>query len=202
MFFLLFGFVWTFIPLTGFLAMFLSNEPVDNALYIILPIFFIIGCVFMYFGIKAVKRERKLKKLAKIGMEGTGKYLHHASNVTYNDCPLYYIEFSYTNSKGEYVEVKTPSKYHAEEAYYYSKVGTFKIKFDDIDAVIVQPVDHTIASQMRLEMFGNVVNNYPNKPAQQQTKEVHYICSYCGNIQNKPGKCNSCGSNVLKKREY
>lgn len=204
MFFLLFGFVWTLVPLMGLIAVLSSGEPVDTALFIILPIFFIIGCVFMFFGIKSVIRDRKLKRLAKTGMEGIGTYIYHASNVTVNDNPLYYIEFSYTNSKGQYVEVKTPSKYHTEEAYYYSKVKTFKIRFNDTDAVIVQPVDHNIAAQMRLEMFGNVVNNYPYQvnPIQQQNKPVSYICNYCGNIQDKPDKCNCCGSSKLKKKEH
>ena len=211
MFFLIFGLLWTIVPLTGLLAIISSGETTDAPVFIILPIFLIIGLVFIIIGIKAVIHERKLKKLAKIGTEGVGKYIHHASNVTYNDNPLYYIEFSYINSKGELVEVKTPSKYHTEEAYYYSKVGTFKIKYDDKDAVIVQPVDHKIASQMRLEMFGNAINPqqyqqpYQNQqplPQVKQQREIHYICSYCGNIQNKDGKCKSCGSTVLKKREF
>ena len=213
MFFLIFGLLWTIVPLTGLLAVISSGEAAEIPVLFILPLFLIIGLIFIFFGVKAVIHERKLKKLAKIGTEGVGKYIHHASNVTYNDNPLYYIEFSYTNSKGEYVEVKTPSKYHTEEAYYYSKVGTFKIKYDDKDAVIVQPVDHAIASQMRLEMFGNAINPQPYQnqhtyqhqqplPQVKQQKEIHYVCSYCGNIQNKDGKCKSCGSITLKKREF
>lgn len=204
MFFLLFGFVWTMVPLVCLFAVLANGEQVDSTLFIILPIFFIVGCVFMFFGIKSVIHERKLKKLAKTGMEGIGTYIYHASNVTVNDNPLYYIEFFYTNSKGQRVEVKTPSKYHPEEAYYYSKVQTFRIKFDDTDAVIVQPVDHKIASQMRLEMFGNVVNNYSNKtyPTPPQQRPASYVCNYCGNIQDKPDKCSCCGSSRLKKKDH
>ena len=204
-----FGLVWGGIPTIAISSLVFSGEA---PAFVLLPmlIFTVIGSIIVITGLRKVILAIKLKALLHTGQDGIGNYISHSSNMRTNGVPMYYIVFTYTNSKGEIVESKTETKYHAEEASYYAEVKQFKIKYSDKHAVINQPVDYAVLHKMRTEMMRTptytVGTSYPQytittNPQGSVEKEVYYVCDYCGGTQNKPGKCNYCGANVSRRRK-
>ena len=201
-----FGLVWGGVPTITILGMVFND---GAPFFVIFPmlIFTVIGTVIVVTGVKKVVLAVQLKALLHNGKDGYGNYISHSSNVRTNGVPIYYIVFTYTNDKGQVVQSKTESKYHAEEATYYSQVGKFKIKYSDKHAVISEPVDYAVLHKMRSQMVNSptytVGTSYPQYTVTSTShgtveKEVYYVCDYCGGTQNKPGKCNYCGANVSK----
>lgn len=208
-FLMFFALFWGGIPTIAIVPQVISGDAPLVALPLV-SVFTIIGTILFIVGLKNVLKEKKLKKLAKTGIDGTGTFINYELSHTTNNVPYYRIIFSYQNYKGETLEAKTSGKYRGNEAEYYGHIKNFSIKYDDFDAVITQKVDYrflnNLSNGIRPEISTTTHKNHYGQINTQgtmiisQKEDVYYVCDYCGGSQNKPGKCSYCGANVHKKK--
>lgn len=205
-FFMFFALFWGGIPTIVVIPEIISGNAPIMALPFVL-IFTIVGTIMFIFGLKNVLKDKRLKKLAKIGKDSMGTFITYELTHTTNGVPYFKIIFTYENDRGEVLEAKTTGKYRRDEAEYYSQIRKFSVKYDDKDAVITQNIDYRHLQEIQSKSFDQFHNMQKTQYSQMTSytpapppKEVFYICDYCGCSQNKPGKCKYCGANVSKKK--
>lgn len=192
-FFMFWGLMFGGIPL----GLYLSGEAnlFDQPF---LLIFVVIGCIVFLIGLRGILKNIKYKIIRKKGIKSIGVFIDRACGVTVNGTPMYYIKFSFVNEQGTSIEFKTPSIYTVRQAEFYEKLGRFEIKYLNKVAVITQPVDYRLIDKINEheENRNSTLFNPENRPT---IKNGYYYCDYCGNEQEKPGKCKSCGAKVTSK---
>jgi hypothetical protein len=85
----------------------------------------------------SIAADARNSKIKQYGRDGTGKYLNHTSNVTYNNVPYFRIHFSFEDYDGRIIEVKTGSSYSQHEAEAIAAMQSFPIKYMGDKAVIM-----------------------------------------------------------------
>lgn len=182
------------------LALFISGEASISEQPFLL-IFVAVGLIVFIIGLRNVLKGLRLKRIRKKGTQTMGMYLDSASNVSMNGVPLYYIRFSFVNENGTSIEVKTPSIYTIRQAEFYEKLGRFEIKYINNIGVITQGVDYRLLDKMKKEEERKGEPLTPLEPTDDRPtiKQGYYFCDYCGNEQEKPGKCKSCGAKITSK---
>ncbi len=164
-----------------------------------LLIFVIIGMIVFAVGLRQILKNFRMRKIKKKGIQTMGMFIDSASNISMNGTPLYYIRFSYINEDGVSVETKTSSIYTIRQAEFYEKLGRFEIKYMNNVAVITQSIDYRLLEKLKekekVEPL-TPLEPYDDRPT---VKHGYYFCDYCGNEQEKPGKCKSCGAKVTSK---
>ncbi len=165
-----------------------------------LMIFVVIGLIVFGVGLRNILKSLRLKHIKRKGTQTMGMYLDSASPVSMNGVPLYYIKFSFVNEDGAAIEVKTPSIYTIRQAEFYEKLGRFEVKYINKVAVITQNVDYRLLDKM---LEAEKEKETPLAPLKQGGRPIikngYYFCDYCGNEQEKPGKCKSCGAKITSK---
>lgn len=189
-FLMIWGLIFGGVPLGLFIGgvATLENEP-------FLLIFVAIGLVVFSIGFRFLLKNFRYRKIKKIGTKTIGVFIDRACGLTVNGTPMYYIKFSFVNDSGESIEIKTPSVYTVRQSEFYEKIGRFEVKFVNNVAVISQPVDYRLLE--KIEYSGEDASDRVDiKPV---VKQGYYRCDYCGNEQEKTGKCKSCGAKVTSK---
>jgi len=186
-FFIIWGLLFAGIPLIGIFTIIAQGE--NHAPIPFILIFVVIGTIVFCVGIRNFIKAYKINKLKTNGTSGKGYFICSGVGMKVNDIPKYYIKFSYKNESGELKEIKTFSTYSYDEVMFYESIKSFDIKYNKNNAVIVEPVDPTKIKQA----FNNTT------PQVQEAPTTYYKCEYCGNVQEKPGKCKCCGAKIDKK---
>ena len=163
-------------------------------------IFVVIGIIVFGIGLRGILKGIRFKRIRRKGTQTVGMFLDSASGITMNGVPLYYIKFSFVNEDGATVEVKTPSIYTIRQAEFYEKLGRFEIKYINNVAVITQGVNYRLLDKMIDEEKDK---ESPLTPLEEDTRPIikqgYYFCDYCGNEQEKSGKCKSCGAKITNR---
>jgi len=157
-------FMLPFIGVLGFFAIFMLSLAAQGAGGPTLPlgiIFALIVSVLLVFFIKKIIKTAQTKKLKQEGKDGVGKYVSHISNLAVNGTSYYKVFYTFESDNGAPVEIRTPSIYLEKEAVHLQRLGAFKIKHNNLKAVIVE--DLTYAQPV--SRFGNnTFNNADGSP--------------------------------------
>ena len=163
--------------------------------------FVIIGVVVFTIGLANLIKCIKFRTIKRLGTKSIGVYIDSASPVRMNGTSMYYIKFSFVNDEGQSIEVKTPSMYTIRQVEFYEKLGRFEVKYKNKTAVITQTIDYRMLDKMleKEAKKDGLPDYYEPTNERPEVKQGYYFCDYCGNEQEKPGKCKSCGAKVTSK---
>ncbi len=201
-FLIIFGFVFCIVPLTACYSV-LSFGGIEALAFLpFISIFIISGIIVSVKGFKMVKTQLIIKKLKENGKIGVGTFISStssSSNYSSGYTPNLTIQFSFVNDYGKTIKIKTTDTYNFKEANYYAKLKTFEIRHNNKLAVITQPVDYTAFEDSYSNSYSPRLRQDFNDARITTPQHVEYHCQYCGNSQDKAGKCKYCGAVVKKK---
>lgn len=200
-FLIIFGFFFAAVP-TGVALRFMSiGGGIFTPILLFFAVFIIVGLSIFISGFKMIFNHFKKKKIMEKGISTTAKFIRMGSNISNRSARYYYIVFSFLDSSGNEITYKTKNEYKIDEANYFASLGKFSIKYIDKKAVIVEEIDYHKMEQLNPEsnnkgLLGSLLNTLTGKTQEIKPTEYYYICDYCGSIQDKSGKCKTCGAKI------
>lgn len=207
---LIFGVFWGFMTT---IALIFSAGSEDAMPLIPLLIFYIVSIVLISIGITNIKQHLKEKNVRNNGTVTTGTFISMGSNLTVNNVKCFYIEFKYKNME-QVVTQKTGHNFTFAQANYLASLKEFKIKYLNNLAVVTENLDNLVIQNKGQNFNQNDNSEFNNcdcttghpvsisasleKINDQTNKDTQYVymCDYCGNLQEKLGKCKNCKAKI------
>ncbi|MCQ2556301.1 MAG: hypothetical protein MJ149_03115 [Clostridia bacterium] len=156
----------------------------NTVLLWVLPIFGVAGIGFWIALIMEISSDGIAKKVIKFGTPKKATFLYSNSKMMVNDVPYFYIQFEYTDDKGNKKQHRTLCKYSYEEQAFFQQLGEFDIKEYHGHVAVNQKID---------------IAELNKKLKRQETGIMYKTCNYCGStISVADKKCPNCGSNDFK----